>query len=230
MKDKWSLGFDKSWASGYTGRKRGYIMSQQITEFRGTSFFLSNFWLTPIEWKGETFKSVEHAYQALKTDDAEWRNRIKNAYYPMEARRIGRCIPRNLLRPGWDDVRLKVMSVLIKKKFSQPALQALLLKTGDAEIIHENNWNDTFFGVCNGKGENHLGVLLMDIRKTLQDAAQEPLPVVEPPKPEEPKHVVKARRRPSEPCKAEPAQSSIQPEKTLLELATGLTARKGGAA
>ncbi len=34
----------------------------------------------------------------------------------------------------------------------------------EGEIVERNTWNDTFWGVCKGKGENHLGILLMEIR------------------------------------------------------------------
>lgn len=40
--------------------------------------------------------------------------------------------------------------------------------TGDAELIEGNNWGDTFWGVCNGRGENMLGKLLMEIRDYLR--------------------------------------------------------------
>ena len=42
-----------------------------------------------------------------------------------------------------------------------------LMDTGDAELIEGNNWNDTFWGVCNNAGENNLGKLLMKIRAAL---------------------------------------------------------------
>jgi hypothetical protein len=41
---------------------------------------------------------------------------------------------------------------------------ALLLATGDMELIEDNDWDDTYWGVCNGAGENNLGKLLMKIR------------------------------------------------------------------
>lgn len=31
-------------------------------------------------------------------------------------------------------------------------------------IIEVNNWGDTYWGVCNGIGDNHLGKILMKIR------------------------------------------------------------------
>ena len=39
---------------------------------------------------------------------------------------------------------------------------------GNEELIEENWWNDTFWGVCRGVGKNHLGQILMKIRKEIK--------------------------------------------------------------
>jgi len=60
------------------------------------------------------------------------------------------------------------MSEIVYAKFMQnPALQKLLLNTGDDPIVEENSWNDTFWGTCNGKGVNNLGKILMNVRRDL---------------------------------------------------------------
>lgn len=61
------------------------------------------------------------------------------------------------------------MEELLRIKFSgiDPFLTRALLETGDAELIEGNTWNDTFWGVCNGEGENNLGRLLMKVREEL---------------------------------------------------------------
>ena len=43
-----------------------------------------------------------------------------------------------------------------------------LLDTGDTELIEGNNWHDTFWGVCKGKGQNNLGKILMEVRKDIR--------------------------------------------------------------
>jgi predicted NAD-dependent protein-ADP-ribosyltransferase YbiA (DUF1768 family) len=51
---------------------------------------------------------------------------------------------------------------LYKCKFIQNEdLRKLLLDTGTSELIEDNNWHDTFWGVCNGVGANKLGEILM---------------------------------------------------------------------
>jgi predicted NAD-dependent protein-ADP-ribosyltransferase YbiA (DUF1768 family) len=44
----------------------------------------------------------------------------------------------------------------------------MLIDTGDQELIEGNWWGDVIWGVCNGKGENHLGKILMEVRKELK--------------------------------------------------------------
>ena len=62
------------------------------------------------------------------------------------------------------------MYEIVKDKFSRnPELRVKLLNTGDIELIEGNYWGDTFWGVCNGKGENHLGKILMRVRKELAE-------------------------------------------------------------
>lgn len=61
------------------------------------------------------------------------------------------------------------MEELLFLKFGgrEPFLTRALMATGDAELVEGNTWDDTFWGVWNGVGENNLGRLLMKVRKTL---------------------------------------------------------------
>lgn len=55
-------------------------------------------------------------------------------------------------------------------KFTQHEfLKEALLATGDSELIEGNTWRDYFWGVCNGKGQNKLGKILMRIRAELRN-------------------------------------------------------------
>ena len=42
------------------------------------------------------------------------------------------------------------------------------MATGNAVLVEKNDWGDTFWGVCSGKGENYLGRLLMQVRKEIE--------------------------------------------------------------
>ena len=59
------------------------------------------------------------------------------------------------------------MRQLIKEKFSSPFLGHRLLSTNNSELILTNKWNDRFWGVYKGTGENWLGKILMETREEL---------------------------------------------------------------
>lgn len=128
--------------------------------FRGDRWFLSNFFPAPVVLDGVTFPTVEHAYQAAKTLHRPSREVVRRAVTPGQAKRLGRTL---ILRPDWEAVKLQVMEALLRQKFADPALRAKL-RALPGEIVEENTWNDTWWGRCRGRGENHLGRLLMRIR------------------------------------------------------------------
>lgn len=84
-----------------------------------------------------------------------------------KAKRRGRQI---LLRPDWDAVKIGLMKEIVRAKFIQnPHLAGKLLATGNRQIAEGNTWGDTYWGVNlqTGKGENHLGQILMQVRREL---------------------------------------------------------------
>lgn len=137
-----------------------------IDSFSGQYSYLSNFYPTPVDYEGVTYPSSEHAFQAAKTEDSRTRRIIASAASPGMAKAIGRTVR---LRKGWDDMRIEVMRGILHDKFDRrEALRFALLDTGDAKLVEGNTWGDTFWGVCNGEGENHLGKLLMQLREELR--------------------------------------------------------------
>jgi ribA/ribD-fused uncharacterized protein len=67
-----------------------------------------------------------------------------------------------------DFERIALMRRVVSQKISKNALiRALLLSTGDEQIYEGNDWGDRFWGVSpigSEEGENHLGIILMEIR------------------------------------------------------------------
>lgn len=136
-----------------------------ITSFRGPHRFLSNFYPSVVEFEGFEYPTVEHAFQAAKTLDLDYRARVRTALSPGEAKALGRAA---VLRRDWDHLRVGVMRDLLWKKFSRPDLSALLLATGDVPLVEGNTWGDRYWGVCAGVGENMLGRLLMETREHIR--------------------------------------------------------------
>lgn len=138
-----------------------------IDTFRGPHAFLSNFHTCHITMDGIDYPSVEHAYQAAKTIEKWVKLHIASAESPGKAKRIGKRVA---LRADWDKTKLDVMLNLIRLKFQDPDLRQQLLDTDNGELIEGNKWGDTWWGVCNGRGENHLGKILMQVRDEIRNA------------------------------------------------------------
>jgi ribA/ribD-fused uncharacterized protein len=134
----------------------------KIEKFSGQYRFLSNFYFSEIEYDGIIYPTVEHAFQSQKTLDIDLRKKISRIWNTGQAKKFGRKVK---LRKDWEDIKLKVMEDLVRLKFSTyQTLKRQLIKTGNAELIESNNWFDYYWGVCNGKGQNNLGKILMKVR------------------------------------------------------------------
>lgn len=139
----------------------------KIAEFNGEHRFLSNFWPVTIHIDGMAFRTAEHAYQASKTLVPSQREYIARQPTPGAAKREGRNLT---MRPHWDEVKVAIMRHIVTCKFNDPLLATWLLATGDVTLEEGNRWGDTFWGIDlrTGRGENHLGQILMDVRSQLR--------------------------------------------------------------
>lgn len=137
------------------------MTEDKITRFDGEYRFLSNFYPSPIVILGFDYPTVEHAYQSWKAKNlADWKY-VATSETPAVAKRRGREID---CREDWDRIKIEVMEYCLQKKFEDPVMLEMLVSTFPMDLVEGNWWGDTFWGVCNGKGENHLGKLLMKIR------------------------------------------------------------------
>jgi ribA/ribD-fused uncharacterized protein len=137
-------------------------MNNVINSFAGKYRFLSNFYECTVSYAQENYPSVEHAYQAAKTLDLEYRAMIKKALTPAKAKQLGRVVP---IRDNWELIKIPIMRGLVKQKFKNPELLHRLQATTPAILIEGNWWGDKFWGVhIDGEGENWLGKILMEIR------------------------------------------------------------------
>lgn len=127
----------------------------------------------PLVYQGITYKTVENFYQAMKLENSNLAGRLSIALMnPYQAKK---AIRERLLYPwrkNWNRKNaLEVMRYALEYKFAPGTSWAeKLLATGDEEIVEWNNWNDTFWGKClkTKEGENHLGIILMEIRNKLK--------------------------------------------------------------
>lgn len=131
-----------------------------ITSFQGEYHFLSNFY--PNGDNFDIYKTVEHYYQACKAKHTiDWKM-IVEAKTPGEAKKLGRMVE---MQDSWENEKVSIMYFAVTTKFMDKELRRMLVETGDRELIEGNTWGDTFWGVCDGKGENMLGKILMFVRQ-----------------------------------------------------------------
>jgi len=138
--------------------------NDMIERFAGPDRFLSNFYLAEIMWEGKPYPSSEHLYQAMKAGTEEEREWVRTSPTVKEAKFRGQKIRATA---DWSERRISAMRSVLEAKFDQhPDLAANLDGTGGAELVEGNTWGDTFWGVDTdtGRGENHLGRLLMELR------------------------------------------------------------------
>jgi len=141
-----------------------------INKFFGEYRFLSNFWGCNVYYNNILFPSAEHAYQINKINNIKIQKILVQILDVADIKRIGGVLQ---LRKDWDDIKDKIMYDIVSSKFKDKRLSEMLLKTGEQELIEGNTWGDIYWGVCDGKGENKLGKILMKVRKEQNDIVKE---------------------------------------------------------
>ena len=138
-----------------------------ISRFDGDYRWLSNFVPAVVMYDSRTFPTVEHAYVYSKTlvkEEQEMFLLEMDDMSPGQVKRWGKSLT---LRDDWELVRVDIMRELTRQKYQIPLYRKKLIETGNAEIIEGNTWGDTFWGQCNGIGENTLGKIIMAERDNI---------------------------------------------------------------
>lgn len=138
-----------------------YAVGDEYGEF-------SNFAPFKIFVHGKRWPTSEHYFQAQKFAGTPHAEEIRLAKKPRIAADMGRDRKRPLRR-DWESVKDNVMLDALRAKFTQhDDLRALLLATGDAELV-EHTANDSYWADGgDGSGKNRLGQLLMRLRDELR--------------------------------------------------------------
>lgn len=132
----------------------------------------SNFSAHGFELDGAWWPTSEHYFQAQKFVGTSYVEQIRQAHSPKEAANLGRqrAFP---LRADWEQVKDEIMRRAVLRKFEAHVdIRAILLATGDEEIIEQTS-TDYYWGCgTDGSGRNMLGRILMQVRQTLRERAQ----------------------------------------------------------
>lgn len=141
-------------------------MAEIIKFYRTTDAFgcFSNFAAYRILLDGKEWPTTEHYFQGQKFEDSNHQEAIRLEESPMIAARMGRDRSKKL-RDDWESVKDQVMLDAVRAKFTQhEELRAVLLGTGESELI-EHTKNDNYWGDGgDGTGKNMLGQILMKVR------------------------------------------------------------------
>lgn len=143
-----------------------------ILQFRDDTRWLSNFEGPEVRYGPLLYPRVENAFQAAKMSNVS----LRLEFVPWHvsggaAKKLGNTYP---CRPGWDQIRVPVMDLLVRQKALYPSILDRLLAT-DGLIREGNYWHDNFWGDCyckdckNVEGYNNLGKIWMQIRHEMQN-------------------------------------------------------------
>ena len=135
---------------------------------------LSNYYGCVVKYDGRSYLSSESAYQSMKTMNKELRNKFSNLN-PDEAKQLGKKIESSLdFRTDWNNVKYNIMHEIVLAKFKQneDCKQDLFRTKGFLLVEDTTGWCDKVWGRCycencKGKGNNHLGKILTEVRKEL---------------------------------------------------------------
>jgi ribA/ribD-fused uncharacterized protein len=121
------------------------------------------------ELDGETWPSVEHYYQAMKFEDSDVRDRIRQAHHPEVAGELAKK-HKKAIRDDWKKIKQVVMTrgAYIKCRTHAEVAEALLA-SGDTAIVETSQF-DYYWGCGrDGRGHNTYGKVLMGIRDKLRE-------------------------------------------------------------
>lgn len=132
----------------------------------------SNLLQRPITFEGQEFPTAEHAYQAGKASKKQVRDWLLSAPTPGLVAMAAHGLYTWDIVPDWSRIKFDRMRAVLRAKFSQhDDLRKILLSTGEARLVEAgtvNNAVNRTWGEVNGKGQNMLGVMLMELRAELR--------------------------------------------------------------
>ena len=131
-------------------------------------YCFSNFAAFNVVWRGRTWQTSEHAFQAACFDDVEIIEEIFNAPSAHDALMLAiKHLDR--ARPTWKEDRLLIMKEICQAKLEQhPYIQRALKQSGEAELV-EDSPKDEFWGRgADWTGENNLGKVWMELRAEMK--------------------------------------------------------------
>ena len=152
-----------------------FDLSVKPLNVRGEKDVLSNFFPFTLKFRGQTFRSVEHAYQyekAMRLNRVDKANEILMAKDARAAKDISKSLQNDPDFGQWETEKMGIMKELLFQKVQQLKLfKTTLLDTSSRKLTHDltdKYWGSTYR--VGGKvliGDNHFARLLMKLRHCL---------------------------------------------------------------
>lgn len=126
----------------------------------------------PFHLDDQDWPSVEHYFQATKFENLDYREKIRLAKSPVQARKLGGTWLRKT-RANWKKIQITVMTRgLYTKCKTYPEVAQALLATQQLRLVENSNY-DYYWGCGRDRrGDNHYGKALMNVRAKLRKEAQ----------------------------------------------------------
>eukprot|EP00933_Yihiella_yeosuensis_P036458 TRINITY_DN3020_c1_g1_i1.p1 TRINITY_DN3020_c1_g1~~TRINITY_DN3020_c1_g1_i1.p1 ORF type:complete len:620 (-),score=147.63 TRINITY_DN3020_c1_g1_i1:137-1996(-) len=153
-------------AEARIGQEEARRKFTRIDSFEGIYSFLDLDSLCDVAWKGDIYRSARHALLAAQYPDATDAILGPNAKTVADAKKI---VTGESEDKEWSSFRLQAMEKILRDKFRRSDdFRKKLKETGDRDIAWENS-EDTFWGTTKGRGQNHMGRLVQEVRSCLED-------------------------------------------------------------
>lgn len=140
----------------------------------------SNLHRRPVVFEGVTFPTSEHAYQAGKPSKDSVREWLMAAPSPALLAMAAHGLYSWDIAPNWSKIKFERMKNILRAKFTQhDDLRELLLGTGTSRLVEAatvDNAVNRLWGEVNGKGQNKLGELLMEVRAEIRAEVEKKKP------------------------------------------------------
>jgi ribA/ribD-fused uncharacterized protein len=137
----------------------------------------SNLFKRSINFEDIEYPTSEHAYQAGKARKEEVRDWILSAPTPALAAMAAHGLYVWDVAPNWAQIKFDRMRGVLRAKFAQHTdLRETLLSTGNLRLVEAGTMDNAvnrLWGEVNGRGQNMLGVLLMELRTELRTGGAE---------------------------------------------------------
>ena len=140
--------------------------------------WLGNMFASPIHYEGNKWKTSEALFQALRYENEEIREVIRNEKSPMAAKMKAKKFKEQMVIVPMSERDVENMKMVVKLKFDQNEdLKSKLILTGIHKIVENigdrNGVRHLFWGMkkVNGEwiGENTMGKILMDLREEYKE-------------------------------------------------------------